>query len=82
MRFAATTTYTRASNQAPPRANHRPPALTTTTRDRKHTQVVTNYGFAMPYLNVQWAKVASAADCRGGELMPLGRSGLYPVKRI
>ena len=79
MRFAATTTYTRASNQA--RANHRPPALTTTTRDRKHTQVVTNYGFAMPYLNVQWAKVASAADCRGGGPMPSGGSSCRLVNR-
>ena len=31
-----------------------------------------NYGFAKPYVYATWtwAKVASAADCRGGELMP------------
>ena len=47
----------------------------------KHTQVVMHYGFAMPYLNAQWVKVASAADCCGGEPMPSGGSSLRPVKR-
>jgi hypothetical protein len=64
-----------------PHANHRPPTLTATTCDRKHTQVVMNYGFAMLYLNAPWAKVASAADCCGGEPMPPGGSSLRPVKR-
>ena len=50
-------------------------------RDRKHTQVVMNYGFAMLYLYAPWEKVASAADCCGGEPMPSGGSSLRPVKR-
>ena len=65
-----------------PRANHRPPALTTTMRDRKHMQVVMNYGFAKPYMYATWAKVASAADCRGGGPTPSGGGSCRPVKRM